>query len=137
MTQSNHEDWLRVVYGSAIGGRPSSAGGATGIHVRQSPAVVDPAQAPGGEQRVRITVVPTEPGLGWSLYLRDFGPGPGEAPTTRVAWRVEPGTWQPLAGTRQCVAQGRGRVRLDVSLRVTPTAQPGPPPRLRFVAESG
>lgn len=137
MTQRKHEDWLRVVYGSANGGRPASVGEATGIHVRQSPTVVDPTRAPGGEQRVRITVVPAEPGLSWSLYLRDFGPGPEEAPATRVLWRVEPGTWQPLAGTQQCVARGRGRVRLDVSLRVNLAAQAGPPPRLRFVAESG
>lgn len=137
MDQGRQQDWLRVVYGSARGGEAPTSGGGTGVHVRQSPAVVDPARAPGGAQRVRVTVVPSEPALAWSLYLRDFGPGPGDAPTTRISWRVDPGTWQPLAGTRQCVAQGRGRIRLDVELRFHPPETPGAPPRLRFVAEAG
>ncbi len=95
MTQGRQQDWLRVVYGAARGGEPPMASAATGIHVRQSPAVVDPARAPGGSQRVRITVVPSDPGLVWSLYLRDFGPGPGDAPR-----RASPGEWTRARGSR-------------------------------------
>lgn len=137
MTEAKKEDWLRVVYGSGLEARrPSRPSAAVEITVRQSPPDLDPVHAPGGEQRVRVTVVPSEPGTHWSLYLRDFGPGPGEAAERRVWWRLEPGSWQPLGGTRQCVAKGRGRIRLDVQVRVEHDPTSGTvAPRLRFVAE--
>lgn len=137
--ETHRRDWMSVVYGPDLGGEPPRGGEApaTEISVRHSPSDLDPVSAPGGEQRVRVTVVPSEPALRWVLYLRDFGPGPGEAPAAPIWWRVEPGTWQPLGGTRQRVAEGRGRVRLDVELRVNPDLPEGTPrPRLRFVAES-
>jgi len=137
--ETGKRDWMSVVYGSGLGGGspPERGGAATEIRVRHSPSDLDPGSAPGGEQRVRVTVVPSEPALQWVLYLRDVGPGPGEAPVARLWWRVEPGTWQPLGGTRQRVAEGRGRVRLDVELRVNPDLPDGTSrPRLRFVAES-
>lgn len=137
MSDEKRDDWLRVVYGPGLAARPpASSSAATEIAVRQSPPELDPVRAPGGEQRVRVTVVPSEPGIHWSLYLRDFGPGPGEAAERRVWWRLEPGSWQPLGGTRQCVAKGRGRVRLDVRVRVEHDPDSGAvAPRLRFVAE--
>lgn len=135
---TDKRDWMSVVYGPGLGDEsPRRETPTTEISVRHSPADLDPAAAPGGEQRVRVTVVPSEPALRWVLYLRDFGPGPSEAPLTQVWWRVEPGTWQPLGGTRQRVAEGKGRVRLDVELRVNPELSEGTPrSRLRFVAES-
>lgn len=141
MTYWKGEDWLRVVYGSGVGERPRAgrgpgAGAGADITIHQSPSELNLAQAPGGEQRVRVTVVPKDPTLGWSLYLWDFGAGPGRPSTSRVWWRVEPGAWELLVGTRQC-ATGQGRARVDVELRVErDLARDAVPPRLRFVAES-
>lgn len=112
--------------------------GPTEISVRQTPSEIEPG-GPGFERLVRVTVVPSEPGLRWRLYLRDFERGPGQGSSRRVWWRIEPGTWQPLGGTRQCVAEGRGRVRLDVALRLEAQEDEKPAGsrmRLRFVAES-
>lgn len=140
MSETTQEDWLRVVYGS---GRDRDRAGARDggqraeVSVRQSPSQLDPARAPSGEQWVRLTVVPSVPSLGWSLYLEDRGPGPGEPAPMRVWWRGEPGTWQPLGEVRQCVATGRGRTRLDVGIRVARDPEDDAvPPRLRFLAES-
>lgn len=128
-------DWLEVVYGAGLdiggGGRGAAA---AEIVVRQTPALTV-AGGGGEEQRLRVTVAPSDPGQTWRLYLRDLGADPGEGPAGRVWWRVEPGTWQPLVGARQCVAEGRGRVRMDVAMRVEPTSA-GAAPRLRFVAEA-
>lgn len=138
MSGETQHDWLRVVYGSGRdGGRSPVQGRAREIAVRQCPSELDPANAPAGEQWVRVTLVPSEPNLEWSLYLRKLDPGPGQAPPMRVWWRGEPGSWQPLGEARQCVAIGRGRARLDVALRVERHPGEGaPPPRLRFVAEA-
>ena len=132
--RSSGRDWLKVVYGRGLdadapGPRPPR----TEVTVRQAPSELNLVRAPGRQQRVRVTVVPSDPRGRWSLWLRDFGAGPGDAPTARVWWRIEPGTWQPFGGVRQCVAEGRGRVRLDVSLRLEGRA--AAPPRLRFEAE--
>jgi hypothetical protein len=128
------KDWLRVVYGRGLEPDPTAVprSALTEIAVRQTPSDLDLAEAE-GEQRVRVTVAPSDRAQSWTLWLRDFAPGPADAPTSRVWWRVEPGTWQPLGGTRQCVAEGRGRIRLDVSLRLE--GRPAMLPRLRFVAE--
>ena len=132
--KSSGRDWLRVVYGRGIegGAGPPPLPGRTEITVRQTPPELDLRSSRSREQRVRVTVVPSRSAQPWTLWLRDFGPRAGEAPG-RVWWRVEPGTWQPLGGTRQCVAEGRGRVRLDISLRLD--GRPAVSPRLRFVAE--
>ena len=136
---AEERDWLKVVYRGGIepaGRRPAAAH--MEIAVRQTPSEID--LSGGVERRVRVTVVPSEPGLRWRLFLRDFDRGPGDAARHRIWWRLDPGTWQPLGGTRTCVAEGRGRVRLDVCLRQDQRA--GEPevetarPRLRFVAES-
>ena len=132
--RSHEGDWLKVVYGRGVDprpGRPSAP--RTEIAVRQTPAELDLTAAPGREHRVRVTVVPSERAQRWSLWLRDFDRGPVDAAAGRVWWRVDPGTWQPLGGARQCVAEGQGRVRLDVSLRFEGRAAVAP--RLRFVAE--
>ncbi|MFO7893911.1 MAG: hypothetical protein R6U63_09260 [Longimicrobiales bacterium] len=127
-------DWLEVVYGAGLDvGRGGAGGARAEIRVRESPALA--ALEPGQEHRIRVTVAPSDPGLTWRLYLRDFGPGPGQVRGDRVWWRIDPGTWQPLGGTRQCVAEGRGRVRVDLSVRVE-RSESGVAPRLRFVAES-
>lgn len=125
-------DWLKVVYGAGL--EIGSGGGAAELTVRQVPelSVVGGRE---GAQWVRVTVAPSDPGQSWRLYLRDFGRGPGEARGGRVWWRVDPGTWQPLGGTRQCVAEGRGRVRMDVMVRVE-SAAVGARPKLGFVAEA-
>lgn len=145
MSDESEEDWLRVVYGPGVGGavqgsrvgtRSRGRGESRDITVRQNPPRLDPVNAPGGEQRVRVTVVPAERSQSWSLYLWDVGAGPGNPSTRRVWWRVEPGPWERLVGTRQC-ATGRGRARLDVELRVERGAgSDAAAPRLRFVAES-
>lgn len=127
-------DWLEVVYGAGLDVEwDRDLGTRTEIRVRVAPGLED---LPAGEiRRIRVTVSPSDPGLWWRLYLRDFGLGPGAARRSRVWWRAYPGTWQPLGGTRQCVAEGRGRVRVDVSVRVEPWAADAAP-RLRFVAEA-
>ena len=136
MLYGRDEDWLRVVYGSGVEERSRAGGPDSEISIRQSPSELDLARAPGGEQRVRVTVVPSDPTRGWSLYLWDFGAGPGHPSTSRVWWRVEPGPWELLVGTRQC-ATGRGRARVDIELRVErDLGENAVPPRLRFVAES-
>jgi hypothetical protein len=128
-------DWLKVVYGAGleIGGGDEGIGTAE-IAVRQS-GDLSAGSEHGEERRVRVTVAPSDPGQSWRLYLRDLGPGPSSTGGGRVWWRVEPGTWQPLGGTRQCVAEGRGRVRMDVVVRLESTASGGAP-RLRLVAEA-
>ncbi|HUG40070.1 MAG TPA: hypothetical protein VMM12_06285 [Longimicrobiales bacterium] len=132
----DRKDWLRVVYGRGFefeaGARRSAS--RADISVRQVPPELDLAAAPRRELRVRVTVVPSDGAGPWTLWLRDFGPDAGSSAASCVWWRLEPGTWQPLAGTRQCVAEGRGRVRLDVSLRLE--GRPATLPRLRFVAEA-
>lgn len=127
-------DWLEVVYGAGLDvDWDRSPGTHTEIRVRSAPELG--VLAPGEAHRVRVTVSPSDPSLRWRLYLRDFGIGPGGARRSRVWWRAYPGTWQPLGGTRQCVAEGRGRIRVDVSLRVEPWNEGGGP-ELRFVAEA-
>lgn len=127
-------DWLEVVYGAGLDVEwDREPGTRTELRVRVAPGLE--GLAPGEVHRIRVTVAPSNPAVWWRLFLRDFGPGPGEARGSRVWWRVEPGTWQPLGGTRQCVAEGRGRVRVDASVRIEEVAA-GPPPRLHFVAES-
>lgn len=127
-------DWLHVVYGPGL--EPEAGAGRRAsrmeIAVRQTPAEVDLPRAP-GEQRVRVTVVPSDRRQGWTLWLSDYAAGSAEEAGSRIWWRVEPGTWQPLGESRQRVAEGRGRIRLDVSLRRD--GGPGVPPRFRFEAE--
>lgn len=139
MALGRHEDWLRVVYGAPAASpaavRPRAGAEPMGIDVRQSPAVLDPGRASRGQQRVRVTVVPPGTGRAWSLYLRDLAAEAGAAVPARVSWRLEPGTWQPLAGGRQRVARGRGRVRLDVDVRLEAAGTGAhPAPRLSFTA---
>ncbi len=127
-------DWLKVVYGAGLDvDWDRSPGTRTEIRVRAAPAVSD--LAPDQTHRIRVTVSPSDPGLWWRLYLRDFSAGPGHIRRSRVWWRAYPGTWQPLGGTRQCVAEGRGRTRVDVSVRVE-SWDGGSSPELRFVAET-
>lgn len=128
-------DWLRIVYGTGreAEGFPQQAS-RTGILVRQVPATVH-LEPDGREQRIRVTVIPSEAGAAWTLNIRDLGPGPDVQTSRGVWWRVEPGTWQPLGRTRECVASARGRMLLDVSVRWDPTDRDLPPPRLRFAAE--
>lgn len=128
-------DWLRVIYGAGIDGPGRRAGVARSeVRVRQSPTELELDHAAEQERRIRVAVVPSRPGLGWKLYLCDLADRPAGAPESRVRWRLEPGTWQPLAGVRPCVAEGRGRVLLDVVVRVELEATARP--RLRFVAEA-
>lgn len=143
MTEHHHRDWLRVVYGR--GHDPEAEGGespsAPEISVRQTPAELDLATAPRREQLVRVTVMPADPAQQWVLWLVELSAeglasGDDALGRGRVWWRVDPGTWQPLGRTGQCVAEGRGRVRLDVSLRLTGRA-PVSASQLRFVAEAG
>lgn len=132
---TEHHDWLRVVYGRGLdpetdaGKTPSSRE----IVVRQAPRELDLGSAPRREQLVRVTVLPSDPAQRWALWLVELGAAEMDG-TSRIWWRVEPGTWQPLGATGQCVAEGRGRVRLDVSLRLRGRA-PATAPELRFVAE--
>lgn len=125
-------DWLAIVYRPGLEvGRGEGRGAAPTVVVRQNPEIA--ALPAGTRRRVRVTVVPTEPGLGWRLYLESLGVASGsEGRGARVWWRLEPGTWQPLE-TRECVAEGRGRVRVDVHVRAVEGA--GPIPRFRFVAD--
>ncbi|HUE77280.1 MAG TPA: hypothetical protein VMM83_05005 [Longimicrobiales bacterium] len=129
------KDWLRVVFGRGLEPEPVAGvrPGGTEIAVWQMPSELNPPASP-GEQRVRVTVAPSDRRQGWTLWLRDLARGRRDAaPRARIWWRVDPGTWQPLDGPGQCVAEGRGRIRLDISLRLEGRA--GRPPRLRFVAE--
>ena len=124
-------DWLNVVYRAGLEAvRSDRRGTPAEIRVRAAPGLED--FTAGETRRIRVTVAPSEPGLRWKLYLRDSGRGPGEARESEVWWRAYPGTWQPLGGAGQCVAEGRGRVRVDVSVQV----ERGGTPRLRFVAEA-
>lgn len=128
------KDWLRVVYGRGL--EPESGArdrpGRMEIFVRHVPPELEPPESP-GEQRVRLTVAPSDRRQGWTLWLRDDAPMSRAPARRRIWWRVDPGTWQPLTGSGDCVAEGRGRIRLDVSLRLE--GIPATPPRLRFVAE--
>lgn len=128
------KDWLRVVYGRGLEPEPGARAhpGRLEISVRQVPTELDPPESP-EEQRVRLTVAPSDRRQGWTLWLRDDAPNSRVSAPPRIWWRVDPGTWQPLTGSGQCVAEGRGRIRLDVSLRLE--GMPATPPRLRFVAE--
>ena len=131
----DRDDWLRVVYGRGLEPSPDGGGEGSeaGIAVKQAPAELDLAGARRREQRVRVTVIPREPGRRWTLWLRDAaGSAPGSR-GARVWWRVEPGTWQPLGEGGETVAAGRGRQRVDVSLRLD--RRPAVSPELRFVAE--
>jgi hypothetical protein len=134
--QHGRRDWLEVVYGAGLDLEWDRRGTRAEIRVRAAPNLE--RLTPGEEHRIRVTVSPTDPGLWWRLYLRDFGPDPREGRRSRVWWRAYPGTWQPLGGTRQCLAEGRGRVRVDVSLRLEPDGdeRSAPPSQLRFVAEA-
>lgn len=127
-------DWLEVVYGAGLdvnwaGGQPARAE----IRVRAAPGL--DGLAPHEVHRIRVTVAPSDPALSWRLFLGDLSMTPGDPRAIQVWWRAYPGTWQPLGGMRRCVAEGRGRVRVDVSVRIEP-AEGSPPPHLRFVAES-
>ena len=125
-------DWLEVVYGAGLDPKWDREPGARAeIRVRAAPGLED--LAPGEVRRIRVTVTPTDPILWWRLFLRDIGEAPADR-RSRVWWRAYPGTWQPLDGARQCVAEGRGRVRVDVSVRVEPWESDADP-QLRFVAE--
>lgn len=128
------DDWLEVVYGSGLdvdwgpARRPS-----TELRVRAAPGTDH--LPPGEVRRIRVTVSPSDPRLDWRLYLQRADRA-GSAPERgRVWWRVYPGTWQPLSAARECVAEGRGRVRVDVSIRIDGWDE-GSPPRLQFVAET-
>lgn len=126
------EDWLEVVYATGLetvrGWRP---GGRTEIRIREAPALE--SLPPWGEHRLRVTVSPSDPRLEWRLYLMDARSGDEPPRDDRVWWRSYPGTWQPLA-RRQCVAEGRGRVRVNLSIRMD--ADGAEDPQLRLVAES-
>ena len=126
-------DWLEVVYGAGLeleSDRDPEA--RAEVRVRAAPGLED--LAPGEVRRIRVTVTPTDPKLWWQLFLRDVGEAAGESRRSRIWWRAYPGTWQPLDGARECVAEGRGRVRVDVSVRVEPWGSDADPD-LRFVAE--
>ena len=125
-------DWLKVVYRAGLE-TVRSVGRATPAEIRVRSAPGLEGLTAGEVRRIRVTVAPSEPGLSWKLYLRNFDRGPAEAGGSRIWWRAYPGTWQPLGGTRRCVAEGRGRVRVDVSVRVD---RADGNPRLRFVAEA-
>jgi hypothetical protein len=132
---TEHHDWLRVVYGRGLDPE-ANEGEASSNHeivVRQAPRELDLGSAPRREQLVRVTVLPSDPGQRWALWLVELAPAELDG-NSRIWWRIEPGTWQPLGPTGQCVAEGRGRVRLDVSLRLRGRA-PATAPQLRFVAE--
>lgn len=137
MSQERHDDWLEVVYGAEAGRRHSlSETPRTEITVRQNPSELGLTRAPGGQQQVRVSVVPSAPNLQWRLFLRDLDAEPGRATPQGVSWRIEPDTWHRLAGPGQCVATGRGRARLDVELRIQRSRNlRAELPRLRFVAE--
>ena len=143
-------DWLEVVYATGLETVRGWDRGASGeIRIRAAPAL---ESLPAGEEhRLRVTVSPSDPGVEWQLYLEDTRPdgargaeapggsGAGEdseagAGDDRVWWRAYPGTWQPLAGARQCVAEGRGRVRVNLSVRLDEDAEADP--HLRLVAEA-
>ena len=110
-------DWLDVVFGAGLDvTRANRASAATEIVVRHS--LDQDVLSARGERRVRVTVAPSDPGQRWRLYLTDYGAGAGLGRGGRVWWRAEPGTWQPLGGSRQCLAEGRGRERVDVWIRV-------------------
>ena len=135
--RTHGKDWLRVVYGRGLEPEAGRGGAASRmeIAVRQTPSFLDLAAAPRREQQVRVTVVPSDRGERWTLWLMEDGAGSAGAPVGRVWWRAAPGTWQPLTPARQCIAEGRGRVRLDVSLRLEGGEVSAP--RLRFSAEPG
>lgn len=137
MPQERHEDWLEVVYGSELARRRSLPGSHSAeIAVRQNPSELSLGRAPGGEQQVRISVVPSAPSLRWRLFLRDLDASPGRATPGGVWWRIEPDTWHRLAGPGQCVATGRGRAKLDVELRAERSGGfRTEVPRLCFAAE--
>lgn len=131
--RSRHRDWLGLVYG--VGLDPDRCGderGRTGITLRQSPDLT--TYVPGVEQQVRVTVAPADPVLDWRLLLLR-GVGDGDAPGPEVWWRVDPGSWQRLDGGRECLAEGRGRTRVDVQIRVV-AARGAADPHLRFIAEA-
>ena len=119
-------DWLDFVFGSDT---RSGRVGTMELAVYQSVAVS--TLAPGAQERVRVTIAPSDPGQGWRLILRD-GAGVHTAASGGVWWRVEPGTWQPV-GAGACVAAGRGRVRLDLWVRIDADA---PNPMLTLTAET-
>lgn len=137
MGHQRYEDWLEVVYGVEPGRRRSLPGSLhPEISVRQNPAELNLASAPGGEQQVRVSVLPSAPNLRWRLFLRDRDAAPGHPAPRGVWWRIEPDTWHRLAGPGQCVATGRGRARLDVELRIERNHPLRTDlPRLCFVAE--
>ena len=142
-------DWLEVVYATGLETVRGWDRGAHGeIRIRAAPAL---ESLPAGEEhRLRVTVSPSDPEVEWRLFLEDTRPaGPvrsgdaagsgtaaaGEAESgDRVWWRAYPGTWQPLTGPRQCVAEGRGRVRVNLSVRLDEDAENDP--HLRLVAEA-
>lgn len=130
----SHRDWLGLVYGVGLDpDRPADEPGRTGITLRQSPELT--TYVPGVEQQVRVTVSPADPALDWRLNLvrsRDGDASPGP----EVWWRVDPGTWRRLEGARECVAEGRGRSRVDVQIRVV-AARGATDPHLEFTAEPG
>lgn len=135
MAEQRTSDWLRVVYGAGPEPDPPPRRSGSDIAVRQSPVNVELGRER-GEHRVRLTVIPDRPGTSWTLYLTDAGPAPSGGDPPRVWWRVEPGSWQPLTCARQRMAEGRGRVRLDVSLRAEVVEDPAARPRLGFDVES-
>jgi hypothetical protein len=127
-------DWLEVVYGAGLDMNwDRTPATRAEIRVRAAPGLE--ALPPGEAHRIRVTVSPSDPTLWWRLYLLDFRAGTGEARRGRVWWRAYPGTWQPLGGARECVAEGRGRVRVDVTVRMEPW-EGDDRPELRFVAEA-
>jgi hypothetical protein len=126
-------DWLRVIYGAGVDRAAPVDVARREIRVRQSPTELDLDSASPQDHRIRVAVVPSRPGLAWSLYLCDLTERPTGSAGSRVWWRLEPGIWQPLRGVRPCVATGRGRVLLDVVVRVDREATDRP--RLRFIAE--
>lgn len=129
-------DWLEVVYGTGLEvirrwGRRAPAG----ITVREAPSLA--TLSPGKEQRIRVTVSPSVPGTAWHLYLVDTAPESSADAEERseVWWRVYPGTWQPLTVRRQRVAEGYGRVRINLSVRLREDSMRRRP-QLRFETES-
>lgn len=138
MSDTSH-DWLRVVYRPDLeleGAEGGSGGAGERVVIRLSPPAIDLEGARGRERRHRVTVVPGEPGLSWRLYLLAWGEttgGESGGATRRAWWKPDGGTWQPLTAGRALVAEGRGRARVDVALRLEGDA--GPVPRLRFGAE--